>query len=429
MRKILFLMNLMLVVASVRAQQSLGEMKLYYAKQATTKVFEETDYAVKVEQGQLLGFSIGDNTVTIEGNNYQFEDWSVGSTPEIYTVKRSDVEVKTYTMSALPISSVGQVMNFASNDGLKARIFKSNSNGRKYIGCKSTQEANSLRNCYVVSVELISEDGSKCYVEGPVTIKSGNIILDGYFLHKWYPSSGVNNTSSYDQSGKMLKDLKNLERETDPASYCIAYVASGKALYAEGNWYYNVESTNNSEIIPQLAHGGSVDYKTQAKECSSRGDHLQAMELYERYLSSVANPTAEDYMGMAEICSALAADDKTNESEEQNALRKAEEMYAKLTEMQPEQKFYWYKRAQINMQLDPECNEERAKECYDRLIELINSSITPGNNDNAYMKRAYRFYALYYYQKKDVPNAKKWATELLKIEPDNSLGKQIMKMK
>lgn len=428
MRKYLVLMILMLVVVSVTAQQSLGEMKLYYAKQATTKVFEETNYEVKVEQGQLLGSSIGDNGVTIEGNNYQFEDWSVGSTPEIYTVNRSDVEVKTYTMSALPISSVGQVMNFASNDGLNARIFKSKNNGRKYIGCKSTQEANNLRDCYVMSVELISEDGAKCYVESPVTIKNGNIILDGDFLHKWYPASGVNNTSSYDQSGKMLRDLKNLERETDPISYCIAYVASEKALYVEGIWYYDVQATNNSEITPQ-AHGSSVDYKTQAKECSSRGDHLQAMELYERYLSSVASPTAEDYVGMAEICTAIAADEKTDEAESQNALRKAEEMYAKLTEMYPEQKFYWYKRAQINMQLDPECKEERAKECYDRLIGLINNSSTPSDNDNSYMKRAYRFYALYYYQKNDVRNAKKWAAELLKIEPDNNLGKQIMKMK
>ena len=240
-----FICGMFLSTSNAIAQSSLGEMKLYFAKQTTSKVYEDRDYQEKVNQGQLLGSSIGSMTVTIEGNNYQFEDYP-GSEPEIFTVKRADVEVKTYTMSTLPISSIGQCMNFASIDGRKARIFKSKTNGRRYIGCKSTKEANSLRDCYVISVEMLSEEGEKIFVEGPAAVKNGDVTLEGFFLHKWYPTSGSPSTSSYDQSGKMLRNLKNLENETDPASYAMAYIASEKALYVEGNWYYTTETKEQS---------------------------------------------------------------------------------------------------------------------------------------------------------------------------------------
>ena len=49
-------------------------------------------------------------------------------------------------------------------------------------------------------------------------------------------------------------------------------------------------------------------------------------------------------------------------------------------------------------------------------------------NDTVYLKRAYRYMAIYYYTKEDIASAKSWAQKLIEIEPDNDVAKQILAM-
>ena len=53
---------------------------------------------------------------------------------------------------------------------------------------------------------------------------------------------------------------------------------------------------------------------------------------------------------------------------------------------------------------------------------------TQGENDTVYLKRAYRYMAIYYYTKEDIASAKSWAQKLIEIEPDNDVAKQILAM-
>lgn len=52
-----------------------------------------------------------------------------------YNISKSKANVKKYTISQLPISSVGRCATFASDDGCLARIFKSSNNGHHYYDC------------------------------------------------------------------------------------------------------------------------------------------------------------------------------------------------------------------------------------------------------------------------------------------------------
>lgn len=162
---------------------------------------------------------------------------------------------------------------------------------------------------------------------------------------------------------------------------------------------------------------------------SKKGDYAKAIETYERYMTVSGSSKAEDYEALADIYTSIASDEATEEGDRKDAIRKAEQMYAKITEMSPETKFYWYKRAQMNMQLDPECKEGLAKPSYDKLMQLVDNSAEQSDNDQVYKRRAYRFYAIYYYQKKDIANAKPWAEKLLALDPSDAACQQIVKMK
>ncbi len=168
-------------------------------------------------------------------------------------------------------------------------------------------------------------------------------------------------------------------------------------------------------------------YKALAQAYSGKGAHASAVEQYNKYLATVSSPKAEDYTGLADIYQAIASDENTEEADTKMALRKADEAYAKVCEMNPTAKFYVYKRAQINAQLDPENKEGLAKPYYERLISLVQSG-TQGENDVVYLKRAYRYMAIYYYTKQDLSNAKSWAQKLIELEPDNDVAKQILAM-
>ena len=139
-----------------------------------------------------------------------------------------------------------------------------------------------------------------------------------------------------------------------------------------------------SAVVGKMRENAEV-FKALAQAYSGKGSHLQAVEHYNRYLSTLSSPKAEDYTGLADIYQSIAADENTGEAETKEALRKADEAYAKVCEMNPTATFYVYKRAQINAQLDPENKEGLAKPYYERLITMVQDG-TQGENDAVYLK-------------------------------------------
>ena len=76
--------------------------------------------------------------------------------------------------------------------------------------------------------------------------------------------------------------------------------------------------------------------------------------------------------------------------------------------------------------MDSEENPGLAKPYFDKLIEMVNSSDTKGQNDITYLKRSYRYLTVYYYHKKDLATAKDYARKLQELDPENDVAKQIL---
>lgn len=232
---------LTIVVAS-SAQQTSGTLKLFYANKATTLKYIEEEYETKAKKGELLAeINSADKDALIEkGGIYQLTV-PAGSVTETFTVIKADVDVITYNYSPLPVSNIGNGMYFKTKDGLLARIFKSNSNGHKYIGAtKDEMEylGTNINSCYVLSVEYVDENGSKCYIENPIPVENGNVLSGAYFFFHWASGDGAEKPY-YDQAGRLLCDLRN---DIAGSDYVVAYIGSENALYFDGKLYYYTDT-------------------------------------------------------------------------------------------------------------------------------------------------------------------------------------------
>ena len=242
MKKLLSVLSIMLIMTvSVKAQQNSGQLKIYVANKATVLSHVESGYKEKVNKGYLIAEVAGDDsetTVTSNGNTYDVEsDWG-----EVhFLVPKADVEMKTYDITPLPISIIGKGLNFVSNDGLNARVFKSNLNGHRYANTSAAKDLGiNLNSCYVLSIECIDENGTKVFVENPVGVMNGKILSNAYFPILWASGKGTGK-SSYDQAGKLLYN----QIVVDGEDYVAAYIGSEKALYFLGRLYYLTESATN----------------------------------------------------------------------------------------------------------------------------------------------------------------------------------------
>ncbi len=275
MKKLLLTLTVMLTMTvGVSAQQKLGKMEAYYAKKAMN-----IDVLGRVKPGDLLvGFVAGNEDgfhMEDKGSSYYYVDPLIADNE--FSVAKANVDVKVYEMNALPVSEVGQCLNFVSRDGLKARIFKSDANGHHY---EKNEDVNSLginlSNCYVLSVEYM-EGTSKKLFEEPVEMKNGNIMLRG-ILSKFYVPAVDRVKSSYGEDGKLLVDQKNLWGY----DFAVAYVGSDKALYFEGKLYYlanaSSETTSAYTAAPQSLDDLPLDdiFKLVDNEIDAKS-HLAAL--------------------------------------------------------------------------------------------------------------------------------------------------------
>ncbi|MBO4851212.1 MAG: hypothetical protein J5529_09980 [Prevotella sp.] len=235
------------IIVNMNAQKNPVHLSVYYTNKATTIKYTETDYNQRVIKGYVLAEVVDgggcETTVTENGSKYLIER-VFGSEPELFQVSKADVDIKLFEISPFPVSMIGNGLNFATSDGLKARVFKSNSNGHKYMASSYSKElGTSLSSCYVLCMECINEyDGKKNYVENPVAVKNGNILNDGIFPIVWASGLG-SERSSYDKTGKLLY---NQRCDFDGQNLIVAYIGSEKALYFDGKFYYLVDSSTQS---------------------------------------------------------------------------------------------------------------------------------------------------------------------------------------
>lgn len=195
--------------------------------------------------------------VKLNATQYKYEGDDTG---EYYSKKipKKNVTVKTFTMDELPVSSVGDGLVFVADNGNKARIFKANNNGHSFYSYDSNFNAykdasatSKLNGCYVLSVELNSEN----VFEEQLEVNNGHFV---FYVKNRFGDSGVRRRvgriglieeqwrnkdgyppekSAYDKDGKLLVDQYSTVGEI--ADYIsIAYIGSLNALYVGGTLFY-----------------------------------------------------------------------------------------------------------------------------------------------------------------------------------------------
>ena len=264
---IIYLILLLTLTVSVDAQEALGKIEVFYAKKAMN-----INGFGRVKPGDMLVGYVTENEIGYhmesKGSLYHYVDPLIADNE--FSVAKANVEAKTYEFNLLPVSKVGQCAYFASLDGLKARIFKSDANGHHY---EKNEDFNTLginlSNCYVLSVEYMDGTTKKMFEE-PVEMKNGNIILRGELPRFFIPAVNIVN-SSYGQDGKLLVDQKCDQWQEN---LVVAYIGSENALYFEGKLYHitdkktpTVDASLTSQTLDDLPIADIlklVDYRGEA---------------------------------------------------------------------------------------------------------------------------------------------------------------------
>lgn len=226
-----------------------GTLTAYYAKED----FSSNDHEYK--KGMLICDSNDPlNHVSDEDeNNYRYSG-DDGGEEYSWLLPKSKVEKRVYTMNQLTPSDINGKAYFVAENGCKARIFWSNSNGHRFYNWNGEEEKykeeERYKECFVLSAELLSSwDNSKYLFEEQLNEKLGNIELYcenkyrqydhliGFVEEGWYNKEGYEfGNSAYDKDGKLLVD--QWEVDGIPYYISIAYISEDDALYINGTLYY-----------------------------------------------------------------------------------------------------------------------------------------------------------------------------------------------
>lgn len=237
-----------------------------------TAYYAEEDFAVNDETQYTKGELICDSNdpinrvVDLDDNFFKYEGDDTG---EYYSWQLPKPKVKevAYKMNQLPVEMIGDKAIFKSEQGLIAKIFKSDINGHKYFSLDADddfkafydeEETKRHADCLVLSVEYTAK-----WVEGKglfeieLNVEDGNIKMYnnnrfydgnspedcryrkgmiGFIEEEWSNEEGWEE-AAYSEDGKLLVDRYSVEGSIP--EYCsIAYIADKDALYYNGTLYY-----------------------------------------------------------------------------------------------------------------------------------------------------------------------------------------------
>lgn len=186
-------------------------------------------------------------------------------------ILKSNVTVKEYQMSPLPVGLVKDRATFVSHDGDVVTIFAANINGHQFYSytddgefrmyydvtqTETHQQYYAIR--YVFKNEYYPEG---CFFEEPLEVEEGDIklyvlgcnldycscddpenvryrpYLMGFLQEKWTPVEDYGyDLPAYDENGNLLTDVAEIV--DIPSIYSIAYIGAEDALYIGGKMHY-----------------------------------------------------------------------------------------------------------------------------------------------------------------------------------------------
>lgn len=242
------------------------------------------------------------------------------------------------------------------------------------------------------------------------------------------------NSTDKNYTDQALEYADRLFNRSDSANITADdYAYYGTALKQAKRWDDAIKAYNTS--LDSLSKDANaivskpILYKNLSDAYNEKGDYDKALEYVEKSIEVKDNPSFNDYNSLGsqylEIASKKGqAGDKAGE---RDAFKKADQMYAKITDKYPEQANYCnYVRGSINAALDPDSKLGMAKPFYEALANDLESKADRTENQTAMLKTAYQYMIVYEFNvKKNKAAAKVWAEKMLNIDPTNEIAKQV----
>lgn len=226
--------------ATTSQSETVGTFTAYYAKKNFLVRSDNYKTEIEFHVGDFFADSYGllyylSNTLKdLNESTYQLQYMG-----EKYTIPKSYVEARTYTMTQLSIASIRQSASFRSANGNVARIFKSSNNGHKGVypeGCYIISVVNTQKN-YCIEGELGTNGRFfELYPERIIAGKKRMVMAS--------PKNAMwSDQSAYDNHGRQMTDLPEFITDTFPCN--LAYIGDLKALYINGTLFFH-QQTNNT---------------------------------------------------------------------------------------------------------------------------------------------------------------------------------------
>lgn len=184
----------------------------------------------------------------------------------------------------------------------------------------------------------------------------------------------------------------------------------------------------NSEFDNKSKRAGVVKQLSDAY--AEKEDYLSAITHYKEYLEGIEQASANDIAALGSLYM-QHANKLTDPAAKKEAFLQADGVYADLsTKFENAVEYANFMRARVNSQMDLDSKQGLAKPYYDKLIELISPKAEKDATDKARLIEAYRYNIAYYFiVKEDKATAKTLANQLIALDPDNEIAKQVLGVK
>jgi tetratricopeptide (TPR) repeat protein len=186
------------------------------------------------------------------------------------------------------------------------------------------------------------------------------------------------------------------------------YITYGRMNLSIGN----VDDANkyfNMGVEADTAANKSETYKSIAEAFKGAKDYAKSAVWYEKLVSTYPESPAIDYFWRGTMY--YYSKDYPN----------AEKAFMAYENKYPEQPSATYWRGRTAAATDEEAKSGAAVEFYNKWLEKVGPNYDKKND----LMQAYQYLALYYYNKGDKANMKKYLDEIEKIEPANAFLKQL----
>lgn len=262
---------------------------------------------------------------------------------------------------------------------------------------------------------------NKDYIQSLSSVNKGLIIEKDNHLLKRLRMYDLYETGAYKEGLEAADVFFNGQEESDYVYLDFLY--HGRLLQANGQneeavqWFEKAVKADTSHEHPEIIKEASAVYEKLQ-------NYPEAIHLYLLYLDEL-NGKAEvsDRFLLGRLYYMAAGSNTANELEKKSYLKKADEIFAEISQRVPDNYLGYFWRARTNAMADSESTEGLAKPYYESALALLE---TKADASKSLIIECESYLGYYHFLKKDYEQSKIYWNKILQLDPENVIAKQAL---